>query len=425
MNVLMKWNSYFITKKEEYNLKREKLHKMLKELEVQKSKLSRDINNNYDTLIENFTQSKNEMVLEIEDLYMKETEQLKSIKIKIEDSLKKLALFFNTADDIKKNLSTLSNNDLLSLKMDEFKNEDDNYTKIIEELIADKTQIKFKDIKWSEDIFFNKKEVYLEEYLKNDTYERMKNHVILFGDYKDRIILNYDIDGNTWNKMEATIGGDYEFLDYSCVVQYKSDVLLITGGCMYANYKNTAVKSTYLVNIISPHQVSFMEFKQLSSERFSHGSCVIKGVVYVYGGHNGVQPLSTLEFYDEKENIWKIGANMNIDREIFAHCLVKDRYIYTFGGFNETHLDTIERYDSVQNKWRLLNVKIKRSLQNATAITLSDDQIALIGGYNGLMHKSIDILNLNQLSWSSVEVKMKIARRRAHCYKHSDKVIFL
>ena len=64
---------------------------------------------------------------------------------------------------------------------------------------------------------------------------------------------------------------------------------------------------------------------------------------------------------------------------------------------------------------------MKKSLQNSTAVCLNDEQIVLIGGYNGSMHKSIDILNLGSFTWTSLE-KMKIARRRSHCYKHEDKV---
>ncbi len=132
------------------------------------------------------------------------------------------------------------------------------------------------------------------------------------------------------------------------------------------------------------------------------------------------------EFYDEKEKLWKIGGNMIIEREIFAYCTLKDRYIYIFGGFNDNHLDTIEKYDSLHHKWRLLNIKMKRPLQNASAVTISDDQIVLIGGYNGNLHKCIDILNLSTQTWTSLDkMKMIVPRRRSHCYKFDDKVSYM
>ena len=131
------------------------------------------------------------------------------------------------------------------------------------------------------------------------------------------------------------------------------------------------------------------------------------------------------EFYDEKDKTWKIGGNMNIEREIFAYCTIKDRYIYIFGGFNDNHLDSIEKYDSLHHKWRVLNIKMKRPLQNASAVAISDDQIVLIGGYNGNLHKCIEILNLSNQTWTSLDkMKMTVPRRRSHCYKFQERVYF-
>ena len=133
------------------------------------------------------------------------------------------------------------------------------------------------------------------------------------------------------------------------------------------------------------------------------------------GGHSGYSTLNVTEFYEEKEKTWKIGGNMNIEREIFAFCTLKDRYIYIFGGF----------YDSLHHKWRVLNIKMKRPLQNASAVAISDDQIVLIGGYNGNLHKCIEILNLSNQTWTSLDkMKMTVPRRRSHCYKFQERVYF-
>jgi hypothetical protein len=121
---------------------------------------------------------------------------------------------------------------------------------------------------------------------------------------------------------------------------------------------------------------------------------------------------------------WRQVANMEMEREIFGHCVIKDRYIYVFGGFNEIHLDTIERFDVVTGKWKLLSLKLKIPLQNCTAVAISDELIALIGGYSGLLHKTIFVLNVGLKMWNSVDYNLKVARRKSHCYKFNDKVIF-
>lgn len=421
VTIMNKWSSYFFTKKEEYNLKKDRLNKVLKELDSQKIKLGKELNQNYDKMIENFSKSKSEMLKEIEELYQLESGFLKETKQKIENTISKLNRYKTRVEDINDSFGTMSNQNILSLNMEEFSKEENEINTMIENLISEKTQIKFKDIKWNEDIIFNRRDILLEEFIKEET--KLKDHIVFFGDCKDKIILTYDLDNKNWNKIETALSGEYEYLDYSSTCQFKTDTILITGGCIYSNYKTTASKNSYIAKFVTKDQISFCEFKPMISERFSHGMSIIKGVPYVYGGHNGTTTLNSTEYFDEKENCWKINqSNMNIEREIFAHCVVKDRYIYIFGGFNDTHLDSIEKFDTLQNKWRLLNVKMKKAFQNSTAVCISEDQIVLIGGYNGLMHKSIDILNLTNLQWTSVD-KLKIPRRRAHCYKYNDKIL--
>jgi len=127
--------------------------------------------------------------------------------------------------------------------------------------------------------------------------------------------------------------------------------------------------------------------------------------------------------FDFEDKKWKFLSFMNIEREIFAYSQVNNRYIYVFGGFNVNHLDSIERYDIINDKWQLMNYKMKRPMQNSTAVTISGDKIALVGGYNGALHKSVDVLNLVDKSWTTLEY-MEIPRRKSHVYFNKDKVSY-
>ena len=71
-------------------------------------------------------------------------------------------------------------------------------------------------------------------------------------------------------------------------------------------------------------------------------------------------------------NRWERIANLNQRRCTMPAIVFEDSYIYVFGGFNVNHLDSIERYDVVYDKWKLLNVKMKRPLQNATAVDIDN-----------------------------------------------------
>jgi hypothetical protein len=420
--ILSKWKDYFLFKKDEFTKRRDLLINLMKKLDSQKSNLIKEVAKDYDKLADMFNRSKQDILKELEELYEDESCSLKSIRDQVNLSIKSSESLSLLAEEYNCKMQTMSDSEILALDSKELYSIDREITETIDNLVSYKSKIKFKTVKWSDDMIFSRKEVALDELMKSESI--LKNHVLLFGDSKDRTILNFDLMNIKWIKMEQTFTKEFESLDYSSIAQYKSDTILITGGCVYSNYRNTASRNTYIAKIIKENQITFSEFKPLLSERFSHGLVVVRGVPYVFGGHNGNTTLNTMESFDEKEAVWKAMCNLIVEREIFSHCVVKDRYIYVFGGFNDTHLDTIEKYDTQSNKWRLLNVKMKKSLQNSTAVTLNEEQIVLIGGYNGSMHKSIDILNLVTFTWTSVE-KMKVARRRSHCYKYEDKVSFM
>jgi N-acetylneuraminic acid mutarotase len=204
----------------------------------------------------------------------------------------------------------------------------------------------------------------------------------------------------------------------SCL--YSNGSILLTGGCIYSSYKSSASRNSYLLEIRN-NIVQCKQFKPMLVRRFSHGSVVIKDTAYVFGGHDGTETLSSMEYYDNIEEKWKFLQFMNIEREIFAFCGFRERYIFVFGGFNVNHLDTIERYDVISDTWKLMGIKMKRPMQNPTAVELDYDRVALIGGYNGALHKCIDILDVNKKTWTSIE-NMQVPRRRAHCYLYDNKV---
>lgn len=419
--VLTIWKDYFLFKKEEFSSRKEKLLQIMKRIESQKNFLIKEISKEYDKLVELFNKNKNSIIKEFDEIFFSELDSLRKIANDVNDCVKTSEKLCTMAEDYNSKIQSMTDSEVLSIDMKSLVSIEKEITDKIENLANYKQRINFKTIKWTNDAIFSRKEYILEDIIKSQSI--LSNHIILFGDSKDRTIINFDLCCKTWTKMEQAFTKEFESLDYSCICQYKPDTILITGGCIYSNYRNTATKNTFLAKIIKENQITFTEFKPLLSERFSHGISVLKGIPYVFGGHNGLSSLNTMEAYDEKDGVWKQMGSLIVEREIFAHCVVKERFIYVFGGFNETHLDTIEKYDIQTNKWRLLSVKMKKCLQNASAVTINDEQIAIIGGYNGTMHKSIDILNLITFTWTSVE-KMKVPRRRSHCYKYQDKVNF-
>lgn len=267
-------------------------------------------------------------------------------------------------------------------------------------------------------------------------FDSLNDLILFIGDSKDKSILLFNTKNFYWIKLENSLLGDYEFLDYSCLSQFGENSYIVTGGCIYSNYKNTAVNSTYILKILHYKEnflLSCVPFKQMNKQRFSHCSCNLRKKVYVYGGHDGSTTLNCIEYFNPEENKWKfvyetedktLPSEMNIEREIFASCTVDDKLIYVFGGFNDIHVDTIERFDVDSGKWTILPVKLNVPLQNCTSCYLGNNEIAILGGFNGTVHRNIDVLNIEKQNWVnySDEPKLIIPRRRAHCYKYGDKV---
>ncbi len=300
---------------------------------------------------------------------------------------------------------------------------------------------KYKVLKFEE----NREKIFQNYLTKTDFYQfdNISDLILLIGDSKDKTILLFNKKNYTWKKLENSILGEYEFLDYCCLTKYKDDSYLITGGCIYSNYRNTAVNTTYLTKILNHKEnflISFIPFAQMNKPRFSHGACNLRGKPYVYGGHDGTSTLSCIEFFDIEFNIFKYAyesddrntlSEMNVEREIFASCVIDDKYIYVFGGFNDIHLDTIERFDVDTGKWDMLELKLNIPLQNSTACVLKKGEIALIGGYNGTLQRVVEVLNYEKNVWVQGKIsnekdkepyKLIIPRRRAHCYKNENKV---
>lgn len=204
---------------------------------------------------------------------------------------------------------------------------------------------------------------------------------------------------------------------------FNNGTILLSGGCIYRNYKNTASKNAFLLTV-KDEKIYYQPFKDMNNKRFSHGSLVVREKAYVFGGHDGNETLASLEYFDNEEFKWAGLQYMHIEREIFAFCKFRNRYIYVFGGYNSNHLDSIERYDTITDSWKLLSTRLKRPLQNAAAIELDYHSIVLIGGYNGTMHKCVDIFYVLESKWISLD-NLQVPRRKPHCYTFNNKVFRL
>jgi len=113
---------------------------------------------------------------------------------------------------------------------------------------------------------------------KNENF----NSIIFLGDSKDKLILNFNLETEQWTKIEYTNFNIFDFLDYSAINKFDNGELLITGGCIYTNFRHTAQKSAYKAKLHG-NVISFTPFRAMNINRFSHGLLIIKDIPYVFG----------------------------------------------------------------------------------------------------------------------------------------------
>ncbi|GAQ85657.1 hypothetical protein KFL_002470160 [Klebsormidium nitens] len=99
--------------------------------------------------------------------------------------------------------------------------------------------------------------------------------------------------------------------------------------------------------------------------------------VYLMGGFNGLECLSSVERCRPSRDEWQVLAPMSAKR-LFAASAVLDRMVYVFGGGDRT----VERYDRTSNSWATLSkMKFKRSNLGGAAV---QGKIYAVGGSDGL-----------------------------------------
>ena len=191
------------------------------------------------------------------------------------------------------------------------------------------------------------------------------------------------------------------------------------------NRKNKKSRSIYLIKdnyyyIVTGHncnkfyQYDYYQDKiiQLNDLKFNHSNgnmiSFYDNIICLSGDYN-----KKVELFLENEKQWIELPEMQVERSHFCSCIIKDKYIFTFFGYNvpnKTYIDSIEYFDIINY---MLNIKNKRdnfiywsyleynyfndrpsckkiNLIGSVAVNYNNEKIIFLGGKNYLEKKDDD-----------------------------------
>ncbi|NWI64125.1 KLH10 protein, partial [Todus mexicanus] len=112
-----------------------------------------------------------------------------------------------------------------------------------------------------------------------------------------------------------------------------------------------------------------------------HGAAYLKGFIYVIGGFDGTDCLSSVKRFDPLQKTWQEVGSMH-SRRCYISVTVLNNIIYAMGGFDgHACLNTAERYEPETNQWTMISPMHERR-SDASAATLQD-KVYICGGFNG------------------------------------------
>ncbi|XP_021913786.1 kelch-like protein 10 [Zootermopsis nevadensis] len=186
------------------------------------------------------------------------------------------------------------------------------------------------------------------------------------------------------------------------------DVLFAIGG--FHDGRLTDLIETY---DIRAERWSVMEQVDSIGPRGFHGTAVIGFDIYVIGGHDGEEVLSSCRCFNAVTKTWREVPPMH-KRRCYFFVAVLGEMVYAMGGrgYGQQH-ETAERYDYKTNQWSWI-APMNSQRWNASSAVLND-KIYVAGGYdkydNYLM--TVEVYDPVTNRWTFVAPML--CGRRNHC----------
>mgnify|MGYP000863847884 FL=1 len=215
-----------------------------------------------------------------------------------------------------------------------------------------------------------------------DVHERDAKLVIFVPGVKSKV-LALDLRLGLWEELKISA----EIPQYSRAVGLPDSRIMLVGGVLF---KEGSAEITSSVMIYSPLDGSVKSLNPLALPRYSHRVVILRSSIYAIGGRTvwGEKSTNTkesitanCECYTFRTSNWSPAPSMNVQRAEFGVSSVA-RSIYVFGGEGiDGSLNSVECLRDGADSWELLpNLQLPTNLSHLSAISISYDEVLLIGG---------------------------------------------
>ena len=209
-----------------------------------------------------------------------------------------------------------------------------------------------------------------------------------------------DNQNKTWSLMDNFLPFEQEY----CEAEIVDDLVVVVGD--WPRNSNPVQDPTGRVQVYNLSNETWYNGKQMTQARGLGAMAEAGGYLYYAGGvknQNANDASNVTLRYDPTNDLWSRMADMNQPRASFE--LVNYHgYLYAMGGFQGTQtwnrqaLDYVERYDPSTDTWTNLS-KLPVAMFGWSGSILNDE-IVLVGGYNGVPKNTVYHWNPIEDTWS-------------------------
>mmetsp|Transcript_30255 Transcript_30255/g.53536 ORF Transcript_30255/g.53536 Transcript_30255/m.53536 type:complete len:265 (-) Transcript_30255:65-859(-) len=188
-------------------------------------------------------------------------------------------------------------------------------------------------------------------------------------------VCSFDFESNKLNRTDLRTGRETTFpinglvfQEGCCISEVKTGIVIVTGG----------LSSRSCDQIYSSGDFALVHLKPMQINRRNHGALGYLGYLYVAGGHTGRTYTDSCERYSHIEETWQPLSSLPTPCRNMSLVGLKDS-IYSVGGENATDtLDSIYEMNLTELTWKTLTIKLPSCGRSIPCFTSSADQFFMI-----------------------------------------------